>query len=304
MELPIFYQPWYLDVTCRGGAWDIALSFNSSNEPDGIWPYFIKKKYGISYVTLPPLTPFLGPLAFTISKERLSSHKRRKVHKRVLFDLTEQLPQTTLWVCQSLPDFSNWQPLYWKGFTQTTRYTHRIDLSSTKEELLNNISAKTRQRIKKAESSVEISESSEILTISHVVNQSFARQDVRNPIRKDLLLDLDQELKKKNQKVALIAKSKGSTVAATYFIYDREVAYLILTGRTDDDPGGTVSLLIWRSILEAKRLGLKWFDFEGSMIEGIADFFSSFGGELTPYHRLVRTPNKFIHSMLKASGKI
>lgn len=36
----------------------------------------------------------------------------------------------------------------------------------------------------------------------------------------------------------------------------------------------------------AKNLGLKYFDFERSMIPQIERYFRGFGGQLTPYYRI------------------
>ena len=40
------------------------------------------------------------------------------------------------------------------------------------------------------------------------------------------------------------------------------------------------------SIRHAKELGLKTFDFEGSVIPAIERYFRGFGGKLTPYYRV------------------
>ena len=44
-----------------------------------------------------------------------------------------------------------------------------------------------------------------------------------------------------------------------------------------------MTLVLWDAIHEAKNRGSKIFDFEGSMIPTIAEFFRSFGAVQTPY---------------------
>ena len=43
---------------------------------------------------------------------------------------------------------------------------------------------------------------------------------------------------------------------------------------------------MWEAIKFAKKLGIKYFDFEGSMVPQIERYFRGFGGKLTPYYRI------------------
>jgi lipid II:glycine glycyltransferase (peptidoglycan interpeptide bridge formation enzyme) len=44
-----------------------------------------------------------------------------------------------------------------------------------------------------------------------------------------------------------------------------------------------MSALLWHAILEAKRKGNQWFDFEGSMDPGVERFFRNFGARRELY---------------------
>jgi endo-alpha-1,4-polygalactosaminidase (GH114 family) len=41
---------------------------------------------------------------------------------------------------------------------------------------------------------------------------------------------------------------------------------------------------MWKSILKAKQMNLKIFDFEGSMLPNVERYFREFGGNLVPYY--------------------
>jgi hypothetical protein len=43
---------------------------------------------------------------------------------------------------------------------------------------------------------------------------------------------------------------------------------------------------MWKSILHARQLGLRTFDFEGSMIPEVERYFREFGGKLIPYYEI------------------
>ena len=63
---------------------------------------------------------------------------------------------------------------------------------------------------------------------------------------------------------------------------------VFLNGYDDSDKRGeAMSLLLWNGILLAKEKNLT-FDFEGSMVLGIAEFFRSFGSEASIYYQVVK----------------
>ena len=269
----------------------------------GIWPYFKKRKFGLDYLTLPPLTPYLGPMLFC-SGEVKKQHKKRSIEKRVLGELIAQLPKVHFSVTQAPVQLKNGQPLHWHGFEQTTRYTYRLDLSKPSQQLLKECAYSVRQQIKVRAEEIQILQKPDISDIYTLFTKSFHRQNLSIPVSLELIKKLDIVLTEKEQKIALLAKVDNRLVASVYVVFDHSVAYLLLTGRSEEAPNGTVSLLIWRAILIAQELGLEYFDFEGSMLEGVAQFFSSFGANQTPYHRFVKASNKGLFLVLKALNKI
>ena len=120
-DFPLFMQPWYLDAVCTGGRWDAAVV-----EKDGhviaVWPYFLKKKAGMTYVAMPPLARMMGPYL-------LPEYRNPRHEPRLLEALLDQLPQLSAFEQDLNYTATNWLPMYWRGFRQTTRYTYQIDLS-------------------------------------------------------------------------------------------------------------------------------------------------------------------------------
>jgi len=71
-------------------------------------------------------------------------------------------------------------------------------------------------------------------------------------------------------------------LAAACCIHDATTAYYILGGHdADKKQRGAAGIAVLSAIRYAKELGIKTFDFEGSMIPAIESFFRGFGGELT-----------------------
>jgi len=59
-QLPIFYQPWWLDCLAGENNWDVAI-YKKSNEIFGVLPYYQKNKIGFKFLGLPILSQHLGP---------------------------------------------------------------------------------------------------------------------------------------------------------------------------------------------------------------------------------------------------
>ena len=294
-------QPWYLDVVCNEGEWDVAMVKEGENVV-GVWPYYLKKKFGIRYITQPWLTPYLGPII--IYKEGIKTSSRTKDEKRILSALANQIPKAQLIVVQGFTNWKNWQPLSWLGYKETTRYTFRLSLENTKDELWNNLDYKMRNAVRNAEKEISIITKSEVSDVYKLFDMSLKRKNQSNLINYNFLSALNNAVRKRNQAISFIAQYNQQNVASTYVLHDQSTAYLLLTGRSGKDPRGTVAALIWASIIEAKKRNLKVFDFEGSMIEGIASFFSAFGAEQVPYHRVYRTSSRFYNFIFHALNKV
>jgi hypothetical protein len=60
-------------------------------------------------------------------------------------------------------------------------------------------------------------------------------------------------------------------------------------------------MAMWAAIKFAKDLGLRSFDFEGSISPDIEKYFRGFGGTLTPYYQInkAKLPLEFILKLYK-----
>lgn len=60
INIPIFSQDWWLDAVCGENNWDVAI-VERGGEIWATMPYYVKKKWGFTIITMPPLTQKLGP---------------------------------------------------------------------------------------------------------------------------------------------------------------------------------------------------------------------------------------------------
>ena len=123
--MPIFSQPWWMDAVCVDGYWDVLL-YEKNGEVLGALPYYVKKRFGLSYVTQPQFTQNNGVVIKYL--ENLKYEKKLAYEKEVMTALVEQLEQMSIVYYQQSFNFryTNWLPFYWKGYKQTTHYTYQI----------------------------------------------------------------------------------------------------------------------------------------------------------------------------------
>jgi hypothetical protein len=82
----LFQQPWWLDVLAPG-SWDAAVVVENG-ETIGRLPFVRKRRLGLTILSQPPLTPFLGPwIKAGIGKAQTRLEREhevlRKTHRRV-----------------------------------------------------------------------------------------------------------------------------------------------------------------------------------------------------------------------------
>jgi Acetyltransferase (GNAT) domain len=82
-------------------------------------------------------------------------------------------------------------------------------------------------------------------------------------------------------------KDTQEIVGAIWQVWDAQNSYYICGGTNKKYSEASAGLL-WHAIQHAQNLGLQNFDFEGSSIKGIDDFFKKFGTEQKEYLRLSR----------------
>ena len=282
-DFPVFMQDWYLDAVCEGGTWEAAIH-QMNGETVAVWPYFIKKKLGWRYVAMPLMGKLMGP--YISPKSRSLS-----AEIRMLEALWAQFPSNLSAFQQDFNyTVSNWLPLYWKGFSQTTRYSYVIPLASTEAALWAGIESNYKRKINKAAGHLSVKEDFPVEELHRLCALSFTRQKINFPLHFDYFQKMYQAFEDHHAGKAFFAvdNETGAVHSAIYVVWDQSSAYLLWGG---DDPSlrasGSGILLQWKAILFAKHtLALPLFDFEGSMIQSIEQSRRYFGAVQKPYFRV------------------
>ncbi|MCD6019417.1 MAG: family N-acetyltransferase [Bacteroidetes bacterium] len=246
--------------------------------------YFLKtRKYGFTFLKLPPYTPHCG-LFFVSDSKNVSSINNfsKEIMSEVCnFFISQKSALTVLAFPSAIIDF---QPFIWSKFKVIPNYTYRVNLEQPIEVIRANFDPKNRNVINKA-----IKE--EVL----VTENSLGKEELFNFFMNSLnstnaniyeaeLNGIFMKFSDYNNSFSVVARKDSQILGVVFCVFDKNTCYYLLGG-VDKKSGvqGVNNLLVQKSIEKAKDLGCKTFDFEGSMLKGVEKFFRSFGPELVPY---------------------
>src|SRR5690606_17408040 len=122
-------------------------------------------------------------------------------------------------------------------------------------------------------------------SLIHLHRNTYRKKNITYPISKELLAGIIKAAIDKKQGEILVCKNEREQITAGIFIvWDTQFAYLLLSaGAGVGTHPGAVRLLIFEALQLAQKMGIQYFDFEGSMEPGIAAFFKRFGGVKKEY---------------------
>ncbi|UCD38883.1 MAG: GNAT family N-acetyltransferase [Fidelibacterota bacterium] len=283
-RLPLFHQKWWLDVVATD-AWHYLVE--RKNAMTMIWPIYILRRFFLNLCKMPPLTMFLGPVFFPkdcdqdIQVEALRSKLLRAGIARIRPYLRKRI--------HVAPGFNDLVVFKQAGYRIDKRITHRIDGDlSFPEGVLPGVGKTRRIRINKSGEKCTVSSSEDASDLMDLVVASWHRRSQKPPHSLDLLMRLANAAVQKGQGELIYSHSlsEHELLAGGFFAWDSDNYYYIAGGYSpvDHQSIGSTSV-IWRGIEDALN-GSRNFDFEGSMVPGIAKFFRSFGSEPVEYFAL------------------
>ena len=281
--IPIFSKDWWMDATCGEDNWDV-LVVEKGGEIVASMPIYIKSKYGLKYITQAKLTQTNGIHIRYPKNQRYS--KRLSFEKEVMNGIIDQLEELDIAYYQQSFNYSvtNWLPFYWRGFEQTTRYTYVIENLSDLDRVYNGFSKVVRKNIKKANPLANVYLSNDTKKFYQINTMTFERQGLQIRYSLEYLKRIDEICKKNDCRRIIFAEdAQGNIHSGSYIIWDDISVYQLMSGI---DPRFRNSefktLLIMEALKLANQIGIK-FDFEGSMMEGVEEYFRKFGAIQKPY---------------------
>ena len=295
-KLPLFHQPWWLDAlaSANGTSWNVALSRAKDGTIVGAWPFFERVKLGMDVSLSPVLASYLG-IWIDYPEEDWKEETRQSYENGIIKDLISQLPSFHLFKQNFTPSFQNWKELYWAGYNQTTHYTYVLEGIKDHDQIFAGFKSNLRTSIKKVGHNFSIGETNDLAAFYAINKKSWSVQNEKIPYTLKYLQKLDDALVNYGHRyIRLIKDANDNIVAGTYVVRDNHTAYNLMLGTDPEHRNSRAAeILLWDVIQEMSQY-VDRFDFEGSMIEGVSQFFKAFGGKQQPYSLISKAKNKWI----------
>lgn len=272
----IFEQPWWLDIVAPGKWHEV-----TSTEKDGRVIGRIAYVHDDSKVYIPPLTQTTGIWLDDSIKYDYGTQKR------VINELFETINRYDNVDIHLAPENEYVLPFRWMGYTLEPRFTYRIDNLTDCDKLYNSFNKTAKKNIKSARNKVELRMESNADHMVDLLKKTFSAQGRKNPFDERLVRNIIKFCDDNDCGHYIEAVDVESNIhSCAYFVYDEKVFYYLLGGSDSEfRTSGAQSLVIWEGIQYASKIS-KVFDFEGSMVEGIENFFRQFGGRCVPYYEI------------------
>lgn len=295
-SIPLFSQAWWLDAAAGPGGWEVALVIED-DQIVAAMPYVVKRRLGFTVISQPSLSQSAGPW---LRPSTAKYSRQLGLQKKRIQGLFGQLPEYDRFQQSWHYSITNWLPVYWLGFDQTTRYTYVIDGLVNLDNVFMNFDASYRNKIKKADRIVSIKRDLHIDDFYELNTMTFKRQGLNAPYSLDFLRYHDRILEKNGaRKIFYAIDSEGRIHSALYLTWDSNSSYVHMVGENPDlRSSGAGILLIWEAIrFTANELRLNLFDFEGSIMENVEPVRRDCGAKQKPYFFITKTPSRILQAV-------
>jgi lipid II:glycine glycyltransferase (peptidoglycan interpeptide bridge formation enzyme) len=241
-------------------------------------PYLIRKKAWMKYIVMPQQTQIGGMwIASEVPSDKVSE---------ICQDFACQLADLGLsYYYQHYPIGSPAvNAMHALGFKTKERVTYRIEDLSDLDKVINAFSKNKKRQLQKALSlHAETNMSVEDFYRFHV--QCLQEQGKQISYSREFLLVLHRKTQRLGQSQILsICNADNQVLAAAFLVWDKQsMYYLIPCYDLKYKDSGASALLPLEAIKLARQQGVA-FDFEGSMIRGVANHYKQFGSTRTIYY--------------------
>jgi hypothetical protein len=229
--------------------------------------------------------PYAPHIGLFVLESKNKPVKINTFRKEVIEAIADYLKESTYvyFELNFAPEWNDMQPMIWKKITTSVRYTYQIDLHQSIEVINENLDSSKRNKINKAQrEGLVISHQPDSSVAYHMISDNFTSNSLK--VHSDILKNLLAFAAKGDNGIYTQTTFGGGAMAINICVKDSKTTYNLLSAidrRKRQSHAGTYGL--YHSILRSKEQGQKIFDFEGSGVPEIEEFFRSFGGSIIPY---------------------
>ena len=339
-DIPLFAQAWWLDAACPdawtvltypedGGAtgFEANATDNATADATGRIPTGGAASDKASATSgkgaeaeilaaMPVFTPYGNTVVmppFTQTSYIWQNPDSQVKKHKILRALAESLARYRYVYLQLSP--GQWQalPFYWRGLNLGVRYTYRLsDLERWRKEgdvataLREGMGRDSRRRLRMAEDQGIEVKPCPVEEAAALCRQTLAARGERMSEAQTACLKrlMTTTLERRQGLVWGGYDAEGRLLSTAFVAYQGRTAYYVAGGSEKASSPHThaQTLVLFKAVVHCAEF-CDIFDFEGSMIEGVAQFFQGFGSAPHPYLTLsgrrpglcLRAWRKFLH---------
>lgn len=280
-------MPWWLNATVGPDNWQVALTFHEG-EITGAMPYFIKSKWGLKIITMPRFISMMGIWIKypTPQKEIDKLHYEQKISA----DIINQLPKFDYFNQSFYYTYTNWLPFFWKGFSQTTRYTYVIENIADAENIFKQFAHSKRKNILRSERNLTIKEDLTVEKFYSLHKECLLKEGKKIDYSLALLRSMVEAAYQNNSgKIFYAVDPEGRIHSALFTVWNQESSFNIINPIDPEHRNTGSSSLLIKEMLTYLKDKTSRFDFEGSMDPYISESFRRFGASQKPYFVIHKT---------------
>lgn len=256
--------------------------FDEGGKMVGGLSLYQERRWGLKILRRAPFTPTCGPFLAVKSQNPVAVLEERRKALEGMVDLLER-ENPAICMLPLARDVQDALPFFWRGYKVVPLYTYLLDLSLPLDQIRKNMSPDRRNDISKAaRDGLVVRPEPDLAVVRDLVLATFGRQ--QKFVDRACLEGILFRYANPSNSFAFVACRAERPIATCFVIHDTQTAYYLLGGyRMEGRHHGAGALTVSGAIQHAQELGLRTFDFEGSVIPPIERFFRGFGGRLTPY---------------------
>lgn len=296
LQVPIFFQPWWLDIVCGPDKWN-TIVVEKNGVVEGVLPYHKKKQANFTKIGLPVLTPFLGYWLYY--PKEINYSNKISFENRVVKELLSKLPNASRIDLILSPKHTNWLPLKWSGFEQKSLVTYQLTGLKSIENPMDQYHFKTRNIIKKHQAEIDIETTDDASHLFNALKNTIEKKQGTLLASQEIFQQLYDASNQREMGELYLAKNKsGQILASGFVVWDAENAYYLFRARNKNvESSGALSVMT-NHIIQQLVGKVEAFDFLGSNLEEVEKFVRKFGTRQFPMHFVWKTNSK-LYGILK-----
>ena len=248
----------------------------------GVFTMNQEKKWGIPLFRNPHFTPHIGWAWRHSATKKTAQHNTWKEACGLISDFLKQAKWGKIQFSFP-PSVTDVQKFVWEGFKVTPKYTYQVNLQQSTSALFDHFSSSHRNHINKAaKDGVTWNIHHDPKSMESLVRTTFTRK--KQKLHTTYLHNILHSFCHEKNSLMCFAHHGDTLIAGALVIFDKGKAYLLLSGYDHTKKHGGAGIgCVWELMQACQHLQIPIFDFEGSMLTEVEQYFRGFGGELVPY---------------------